>query len=103
MRLMLEVAVVAALIAFGWNKSFGERFGMSAPQPPNTQQSSSAKASGALPSSNVAGPAAAGPKRAGVAPAAATAPSATPDTSWMWDPNRKGSLDGKRSPQPKRP
>ena len=30
MRLILELAVVAALIAFGWNKSFSERAGLAA-------------------------------------------------------------------------
>ena len=99
MRLMLELAVVAALIAFGWNRSFSEQFGMTGQQPASTAQSDSAKASRPASPAIVAG-ATAEPTRARIAPAPVVVPSATPDNSWMWDPNRKGSLDRKSKPQP---
>ena len=28
-RLLIEIAIIAAVIAFGWNKPFGERVGQS--------------------------------------------------------------------------
>ena len=99
MRLLLALAVVAALIAFGWNKSFSERM-------------STAPAAAVAATKQEAGAASAAPIT--VTPATASQPaitdaravtiaSPTPANAWMWDPNRQGSLDRKGSPQPKRP
>jgi hypothetical protein len=65
MRLFIEIAVVATLIAIAWEKPFREWFG--AEPPPTAPQ---------------------------VIYRAAPMPRQTPPTGeWMWDSNRKTSLD----------
>ena len=96
MRLLAELAVVAAVIAFGWNKSFSERAGMAA----SPTRAKAAATATATPRS-AAVPATAAPKSAAAPVATNAAQSPTPDNSWMWDPNRKASLDRKPSPQPR--
>ena len=83
MRLVLELAVIAALIAFGWNKPFSERVGFAATPAGATRESTAAAERGDTVSR----------------PAASAAPART--DSWMWDQNRKGSLD-RPSPRPNR-
>jgi hypothetical protein len=95
-RLLVEVAVVAALIAFGWSKSFSDRLGIGGEVP-------------AEPFTDKANAQTQPPIRSAVVPAATVQPIAapaakatpTPDNSWMWDPNRPGSLDRKTSPRPR--
>ena len=102
MRLIAEIAVVAALIALGWSKPFAERLGFGSPavaSPASAKQSAKA----ATPASR---PPAANPPASAAAPAnaaAAAKPSPTVSGAWMWDANRPGSLDRKGSPQPERP
>ena len=74
MRLLLELAVVAALVTLGWNKSFSERVGLaSLSQAPAQPAARSASA---------------------VATAAdGGAPARSPNGAWMWDPNRRATLD----------
>lgn len=99
MRLLLELAVVAALIAFGWSKSYSERIGIAPAPAVGTKKLEVAPP----PVARVAvTPATASQPAPTNAPALAIA-SPTPNNAWMWDPNRQGSLDRKGTPQPKRP
>lgn len=91
MRLLVELAVVAALIVFGWHTSFSSRLGLAPAAEKTAAKAPAARRAAAVPPPT-ARPVAAAPK-----------PTAPPDNSWMWDPNRKGSLDRKTSPQPRRP
>ena len=68
MRLLCELAIVAALIAAAWQKPFGERLGeviplFGKPAPPALAQP------------------------------VAYHPGASPSGAWMWDPNRRTTLD----------
>ena len=98
MRLVLELVIVAGLVALGWSKSFSERVGMADKVP----AVASGKAASAEPAPIVRStvvPAAPAQPAAAAAPPRATA---TPDNSWMWDPNRPGSLDRRKaSPRPR--
>lgn len=94
MRLIAELAIVGALIAFGWKQSFSERVGMNS----GGAVTGPAKTAATARSSP---PAVAAPQTRASAPAEHA--TATPSGAWMWDPNRQGSLDRKTSPQPRRP
>lgn len=97
MRLLLELAVLAALIALGWNKSFSERVGLSSPPQQHARKAGANAPRAIAPvSAPKAQPAAAQVTNVPAAPAV----SATPNNAWMWDPNRKGSLDRKGTPRP---
>ena len=75
MRLIIEIILVAALIAFAWEKSLKER----AAEIPWLRDKISTDAE--APSKN----------RARLQPFVTPAP--TTSAAWMWDPNRKGPLD----------
>ncbi len=77
MRLVLELLVVAGLVALGWNKSFSERVGLSAAQTaPATAARVPAPAGAATDNGSAAAP-----------------PASSPSGAWMWDPNRRAALD----------
>ena len=76
MRLVLELLVVAGLVALGWNKSFSERAGMS-----SAPIASSAAAARPIPAG----------ARENASGAAAT--TSSPSGAWMWDRNRRATLD----------
>ena len=67
MRLLCELAVVAGLILTAWQKPFGDRI------------------SEAIPLGGKAPPVALS--------AVPAAPAASPSGAWMWDPNRRTTLD----------
>lgn len=92
MRTLLEIAVLAALIACGWNKSFSERISLAEASAPPIAKSQ-------VRSAVTSGPRAGAP----AAPASVANPSPTPSGAWMWDPKRPGALDRKASPLPQRP
>lgn len=88
MRLLLELLVLAAVIALGWEKSFQQSLGevpvigayvvpVLAKTKPNKPVTARAE-----PVASEAAP-----------PSALSTASATPPGAWMWDPKRQGSLD----------
>ncbi|MDQ6625625.1 MAG: hypothetical protein M3Y69_05720 [Verrucomicrobiota bacterium] len=84
MRLLAEIVLIAAIIAVAWDKPFHEWVGDAVPMlakqsaGADRASSNSAHARRALPATS----------------AAAVQPSATiSNGSWMWDKNRKATLD----------
>ena len=83
MRLLIEIVVAAALIALGWEKSFGER-------------ASELPWIGDKISPVVKTPASVPPQQSQhprVQPRPIMTPAPTVSGAWMWDPNHKTPLD----------
>lgn len=98
MRLILELAVVAALVALGWNQSFSERVGVAPASQTTTKAEPAVSRATPVVRATVASTPAPLAQIGTAAPAAAA--SAAPNNAWMWDPNRQGSLDRKGTPRP---
>src|SRR4051812_22217112 len=95
MRLIAEIVVVIALLALGWHEPFRARIGQVIPALAESSPKPVVAASGRRTAPEQAANTHSLPA-GGVRTVPVAAPTPTPDNSWIWDPNRPGTLDAKK-------